>query len=37
MSGVPIAPKPESLTNAIISFTLLPGTAICGNAATAWK
>ena len=32
MSGVPIAPKPESLMKDIISLTLLPGTAICAPA-----
>ena len=37
MSGVPMAPKPESLMKAIISFTFDPGIDICGNAATSWK
>ena len=34
-ADLPIAPKPESLMKEIISLTLLPGTAICGKAATA--
>jgi hypothetical protein len=36
-SGVPMAPKPESLMKSIISRAFCPGIDICGKAAISWK